>query len=365
MSSFADANLGAEARFKRANDTNELNGIKIQFVEFADDNSDPATATSQIRRLVTQLKVFAVVPDLSAVNPGAYLAAEHVPYLGMAFDDTYCNASPSTTVWGFGFDGCLIANHPSMVGDGFAGVYKYVNTKTAKQRPSYVIFSSDTQSGKGAAQASASAAEGAGFNVVSAKGSVPSVTSDYSPYVQQWLRADGGRQPDAIDCRLTVQCVPIWQALKAAGFNGIFVTALGAVDALAKPLAGTITLATYNPDPSAGLTQLEADLNALKPGTKPVSYANVPAYFAADMFIQAVKKVGRNITPEAVQQALADQMWQIPGFVGPIKYPASTVLSTPTCAAIVQYNPDGSGFSTLEPYTCSDRQFNVDPKFSG
>jgi hypothetical protein len=150
-----------------------------------------------------------------------------------------------------------------------------------------------------------------------------------------------------------------------AGFRGIFVTALGAVDALTKPLAGTATLATYNPDPSAGLSQLTADLNAFKPGTKPVSYANVPAYFSADMFIDALKKVGRDITPEAVQQALAAQTWQIPSFVGPIKYPASTVLSTPTCAALVQYNPDGAGFTTLEPYACSDRQFKVDPRFTG
>jgi branched-chain amino acid transport system substrate-binding protein len=365
VADFADGEIGAEARFKRANDTNELNGIKIKFLEFADDKLDPATATSEVRRLVTQSQIFAIVPDLSPVNPGAYLAAQHVPFVGMAFDDTYCSPTPSTSVWGFGFNGCLVPANPSVMPDSGAGLYKYVNAKTAKKSPSSVIFSSDNQSGKNAARFQASSAEGAGFNVVYAKGSVPVVTSDYSPYVQQWLTADGGKQPDVITCLITTQCIPIWQALKAAGYKGTFYQTLGAVDVLAKQLAGTLTQAFYNTAPNAGLAQLEADLDAFKPGTKPVSYSNVPAYFAADMFIQAVKKVGRDITPEAVQRALATQTWQMPGLVGPIKYPGSTVGPTPACGELLQDNADGSGFTTLQPYGCVDQQIRIDPKFTG
>jgi ABC-type branched-subunit amino acid transport system substrate-binding protein len=365
LANFAGAEIGAQARFKRANDTNELNGIKIQFLEFADDKQDPATATSEVRRLVTQSQVFAIVPDLSAVNPGPYLADQHVPYVGYAFDNTYCSTTPSTSIWGFGYDGCLVPADPPVMPDGLSSMYKYVSGKTGKASPSIVIFSADNQSGKNTARFQASAAEGAGFNVVAAKGIVPVVTSDYSPYVQQWINADGGKQPDVIDCLIAAQCIPIWQAFKAAGYKGIYYHTLGAVDALAKAMAGTVTAAFYNTDTNPALTQLQADLEAFKPGTKPVGYANVPAYFAADMFIQALKKVGRNITPEAVQKALANQTWQIQGLVGPIKYPDSTVAPTPACNEVLQDSADGSGYTVLEPYACYDKQFKINPKFQG
>jgi hypothetical protein len=47
LAQFADAATGAQARFKRFNDTNEMPGVKIKFTEFADDKGDPATVTSE------------------------------------------------------------------------------------------------------------------------------------------------------------------------------------------------------------------------------------------------------------------------------------------------------------------------------
>jgi len=360
---FAGAEIGAQARFKRANDTNELNGIKIQFLEMANDNSDPATALSEDRRLVSQDGVFAIVPDLSAVNPGTYLTAQHVPYLGYAFDSTYCSQTPSTGLWGFGFDGCLIPSHPPTMPDDFGQVYTYVAGKTAKTNPSAVVIGADIQSGKTGTPLLASAAEGAGFNVVLAKAALPQVVSDYTPYVQQWLAADGGKQPDVLLCELAAQCIGVWQAVKAAGYKGIFYTSLGAVDALVKSMGGTLTSTFYNSQPNAALTQMEADLQAFKPGTTLVGYANVPAYFAADMFVQALKRVGRDITPEAVQQALATQVWQIPGLVGPINYPASTVGASPACSELL--TDDGTNYHVVTPYGCSSKTYPIDSKFTG
>src|SRR5205814_2199474 len=98
-------------------------------------------------------------------------------------------------------------------------------------------------------------------------------------------------------------------AVKAAVFKGTFQTSLYS-DLLLKPLAGTVSSSQYNASPNAGLTKLEADVDAVKPGTKLIGL-NAAAYFSADMFIQALKKVGTNVTPEAVQQALATQTWEI------------------------------------------------------
>ena len=75
LSQFAGTDVGTEARIKRFNDTNEMPGIKIQFVGFSDDQGDPATALSSARQLVTQSGVFAIVPDMSPVNPVSYLSS--------------------------------------------------------------------------------------------------------------------------------------------------------------------------------------------------------------------------------------------------------------------------------------------------
>ena len=365
LSQFAGAEVGAEARFKRANDTNELHGIKIQFVEMADDKLDPATATSEVRRLVTQDQVFAIVPDLSAVNPGPYLNAQQVPYVGYAFDATHCSPTPTTSLYGFGFDGCLVPSNPPAMPDEYGGLYKYVSGKTGNSHPSMAIFSTDDQSGHNTVRFQASAAEGAGFNVVYAKAVLPEVTSDYTPYVQQWLAANGGKPPDVINCETAAQRVPAWAAVKAAGYSGTFEQSLGSVDVLAKAMAGSVTYEAFNTAPNAGLTQMEADLQAFKPGTKPIPYPNVPAYFAADMFIQALKKVGRNITPQAVQKALATQTWQIQGLVGPTVYPASTAVPTQLCQEFLQAAPDGSGHTIIEPFACYPKKCPILPKFTG
>jgi ABC-type branched-subunit amino acid transport system substrate-binding protein len=353
---FADADVGAQARFKRANDTDELDGITIDYLEFADDKQDPAVATSEARRLVTQEQIFAIVPNLSAVNPGPYLAQQHVPYVGFAFDNTYCSTEPDDSIWGFGFNGCLVPAEPPVMPDSYRNLYSYVSEKTGEDEPSIVLFSNDNQSGQNSVRFQSASAEGAGFDVVYAEGVVPLATSDYSPYVQDWLSADDGEQPDAMYCLLSVQCLQIWAAVQAAGYEGTFQTSLY-TDLLVEPLAGTVAQSFYNVEPNEGLTQLQEDLEAFEPGTE-ISATNAPAYFAADMFIQALKEVGTNVTPEAVQEALANQTWEIEGFVGPIEYPDSTVASTPSCNSLLESN--GTAWTVVVPFGCSDKQYPVE-----
>jgi branched-chain amino acid transport system substrate-binding protein len=366
-SNFAGSDIGTKARFKRANDTNEIPGVKLRYTEFADDKEDPAVATSEVRRLVEQVGVFAIVPDLSPVNPGPYLNQQHVPYVGFAFDGTYCSPKPTTQLYGFGFNGCVLPSNPSVMPDGYPQEYQYVAKKTGTTHPSITIISGDIQSGKNSARFQATGAQGAGFKVVYAKGNVPMTTSDYSPYVAQWLTSNGGKQPDLIQCLLATQCLPVWDALKAAGYKGTFQTPLG-IDLFAKTLAGTISTSFFNIAPSPGLTQLRADFAAAgAPATPPIF--SEETYFSADMFIQALKTVVnkngvKGITPEAVQKVLATQTWQIKGLVGPISYPASTVVSSPACGELIT-SSGTAPWTVVYPYACSSKQFKVDPKFTG
>jgi ABC-type branched-subunit amino acid transport system substrate-binding protein len=369
LTSYSGADVGAQARFKRANDTGELKGVKIAFAEFVDDKSDPAIANAEMRRLVTQKKVFAVVPDFSSLNPGPYLAAQKVPYVGYALDNTICSDKPSTSLWGFGFNGCLVPTKPKVMPDFFSAMHRYVVGKTGKKHPTAAIGASDVAAGKTTSVAYSSTAAGAGFEVVYHRADVPSVTSDFAPYVQEWMHADGGKQPDIFMSFLPPgQAISALAAMRSAGFKGTFFTPFGVVDPLAKALAGTVTMTSYNVEPNPGLKQMTADLDAFKAGTKPISYSNVPAYFAADKFVEAVKSVqaaGKDITPEAVRAALSTQKWEIKGLVGPFNYPESSVAPSPNCIALMQARDDGSGYTTLAPYTCSSKQYPVDPKFAG
>lgn len=179
------------------------------------------------------------MPDLSAVNPGDYLTQQHVPYVGMAFDNTHCRDEPDDSIWGFGYNGCLVPDDPPVAPDNYGPLYDYVQEWTGEDEPSIALFSSDNQSGKAPTELQTVSAEGAGFEVVYAEGAVP-----------------------------------------------------------------------------------------------------------------ALEATAPDITPESVQQALANQEWQIEGLVGPVRYPDSTVVPTPTCAALLENT--GTEWRVVRPYECSD-----------
>jgi branched-chain amino acid transport system substrate-binding protein len=360
---FAGADVGAKARFKRANDTDELKGIKIESGDFSDDKRDPATALSEARRLVESEKVFAIVPMQSPVTPAAYLTAQKVPFVGWGISQDYCTPKASTELWGFAWAGCSVPPAPSEMAVRDNNLYKVISAKTGKKKPNYAIIANDSTSGKNVARLGATSAQAAGFNVVWARGDFPETTSDYSPYIQQWLQSASGKAPDIISCGATAQCIPIWAGLKAAGFKGDMITPLGPLAGLEKAMDGTLTSAFYNTEASDGLTQMQADFDAIKPGTKPNPTTNVPAYFAADMFIQALKKLGKNITPDALQKEMSTMTWGITGLVGPLHYPDSTIITTPYCSELLQST--GGSYKVLKPYSCTEQRTKVDPKFKG
>ena len=197
---FADAGVGAAARFQAANEDKEVKGYTFDYKEFADDKNDPATSLSEARRLVTQEGVLAIVPAVSVVTPGDFLTQQQIPWFGVGYDMTYCPDSGSN---GFGLSayGCLIPTNPKKL----PGTnWEQLKTQLASKgidKPTVALLGTDTTSGKQSVQNSASAAEGAGFKVVYAKGAFPgppTVVGDFSPYAQALLESNGGKAPDVI-----------------------------------------------------------------------------------------------------------------------------------------------------------------------
>jgi ABC-type branched-subunit amino acid transport system substrate-binding protein len=357
------AETGARARIERFNKDQELKGVKIDYVEFADDKQDAATALSEARRLVTQDGVFAIVGDVSANNPADYFAQQHVPYFGGGWDSTYCSPKPSTKLWAFGPGGCITPTNPSFVGDTGQASYKYVTSKAgSKTQPVLDIVTNDTESGKNTANNFVAGYKGAGFKVLPVDASIPQPSpSDYTPYSEKVLTSNNGKAPDAVLCLTTLDCVGLWDKIKASGFSGTYLTGLYS-DALVKAMSGSVAQSPFvNPNENTpAIKQLKTDMDAVDPGSSAkVDNPAITGYNAADMFIQAVKTAAKkgtsNITPENVQKAASKMTWKIDGLAGPVQYPKATVYTYPLCTSL--YVSDGATWTTAVPFACYDKTY--------
>src|SRR5439155_12815818 len=166
----------------------------------------------------------------------------------------------------------------------------------------------------------------------------PPPISDYTPYAQQVLMADGGKAPDVIVCFAAVDCIPMYVPVIANHFKGVLYHTLWS-DALIKAMDGSdVGVQWANPaDVSPATDQLKADLKAVNPD-QAVDIGVIAGYFSTSMFIDALKIVAKQgkdaITPEAVRGAASTMTFEIKGLVGPTKYPAATVKS-PGCSSLM------------------------------
>jgi ABC-type branched-subunit amino acid transport system substrate-binding protein len=369
VQTFADAGTGAAARFQRANDDKEIKGYTVDYKELADDKNDPATALSEARRLVTQDGVLAIVPAVSVVTPSDYLTQQQIPWFGSGYDNTYC---PSSGQNGFGLSayGCLIPDNPKKLpGVQWEQLKKQLAAKGI-QNPTLALLGTDTNSGKVSVQSSASTATGAGFKVVYAKGAFPgppAVVGDFSPYAQALLSSNGGKAPDVIYTSIApTSTLSLISLLKGNGYTGTFLSPFYS-PILLKSLAGSYVFVQFAgfEATSPGVKQMNADVEAFKPGTKP-SLALAAGYFAADMFIQAVNnslKTSKTLTSASVQKAAAKMTYQIKDTVGPVTYPASYKYSVKACSTL-EYDADGTAFEIVQPFTCTTKTYPILPKFA-
>jgi ABC-type branched-subunit amino acid transport system substrate-binding protein len=359
------AEVGAEARIKRFNDTKELKGITIKYAEFADDQKDVATALSESRRLVSQVGVFAIVGDVSITNPGDYFAQQHVPYFGGGFDQTYCSDKPSTKLWGFSVQGCVQPHSPVRVSDNYWSLYQYVSKKTGKQHPTLALFGQDSDTAKNGVKIFGVAATGTGFKVTAQKNIIPSdiaTINDYSPYASAVIDAGAnGQQPDAINCVGGTECINMWQQLKAQGYKGVYSNGIYS-DLLVGALNGAAIMNQTNllSLPTPNIVRMKADLDAFQPGAGAKSdLATAYGYTSTDMFITALKKAAAkgksSITPEAVQKIASTMTWGLTGLQGPVTYPAATVMGYPSCGQVSI--SDGTAWINQVKYACSKKTY--------
>jgi len=349
---------GINARFNRENDQGGVSGRMLDYVETVDDKHDANTNLTEIRRLVQEEQVFAIVPNMTPEfgGPAAkFLEQQHVPFVGWGIAEAWCDND-----YGYGFTGCIVppASIPN-TGDTWGKLLdKYFKAQGDNQGgkgKTAAVITEDNDTGKRGLQEIVFQAKKGGNKVVYQKAAVPAgqAISDYSPFVNDMLSSNNGGPPDIIYLvTAATNTLGLAGALKDAGYQGLITNAVGYDPALVQGARreGVFTQFDLPQDTENPAMQniIEA-FSTVGVSADKISQPALAAYFSADMFVQILKKVGKNLTPERFAKAASKFTYEIPGVIGPTKFPTAFKQGAP-CGTLVQ--SDGTQYNIVVPYDC-------------
>lgn len=304
-----DTDLGAKARYMRANAEGGINGRKIDYIGAEDDGQDPARNLAAARKLVQQDKVFAVSPMSSVTFTGAdFLEQEKVPTFGWGTLPSFCGPK-----YIYGFNGCLVPTPGGTINQTWPeGIGQVLGGARGK---SVAIIANDSDAGKFGVRTFQQGFTSAGFKVAYAKASVPgtAVPSDWSAYVKEILESNDGKAPDAIvSVMQTPNNIGLFTSLKRSGYKGLlsdptdYDPGLLAKDATKQALDGVHVLLQFEPFESANpkMAQFKADIKAASGGQDvPLNMHMMTGYMSADLFVSLAQKAGKDLTVESFQAA--------------------------------------------------------------
>ncbi len=354
---FAGSDVGAKARFADENDKGGVNGRKITFVEgqtYAQGNT--AAALAEAQRLVQQEGVAAIVPALTSVPPAQFLQQQKIPTFSWSITPLGWDAK-----WYFGITGALVAPFPksapgsASLPDMLSQQYKDEGTASGGKGKVVAIIGSDDASAKSGVNQAKKTFLNQGYKVSYAKGafSITTPTTDYTPFVQAIMTSNGGQPPDIAYLVASFNDVQgLAKGLRQAGFAGIIVnptTYDPRIVKAAESLEVYTQWATPEAAPDNPNMQKVVDSITKQAPDATLSLGTLAGYFAADMFIQALKAAGKTPTTSGIQKAASKMTYQIKDVIGPTAYPAAYTLGT-SCAQLAK--SDGSAFSVVVPYGC-------------
>jgi branched-chain amino acid transport system substrate-binding protein len=355
---FPGADIGAKARFARANKSGGIAGRMINYVGATDDASSATQNLTIAKQLVQQDHVFAVVPVMSATFlPAAsnFLAASQVPFFGWAIQQGWCD-----NTWAFGYNGCLQTTKYTSLGT-MGPVAKLVPPGST-----VAIQSNDSDPGKSGGMLMAASAQAAGLNVVYNQATMSNgVISDYTPYANTLLKSANGGPPAVIITNVQfANVVGLDAALKGLGYTGKLVDFTTYVPGLlsapsskqiAQNIDGAYQNIEFGPQEQGGpaISQITSDLTAI--GEQPFITIGVAiSYWAADMLVQMLQKVGKDLTPATFQSVIDSGSGftytpDPPGAVCPLQWPQGHSQPAPG-AALTQAS--GTKYTVAVPFTC-------------
>ncbi|MFD7198121.1 ABC transporter substrate-binding protein [Streptomyces sp. NPDC059893] len=349
-----DTDLGARARFARANAEGGINGRKIDYLGAEDDGQDPAKNLAAARKLVQQDKVFAISPMSSVTFSGAdFLQKQKVPTFGWGTIPSFCGP---TYIYGFG--GCMVPMPGGTISQTWPEGLKQV-THGARGK-TVAILANDNDAGTFAIRTYKQSFASAGYKVTFAKSSVPatSVPSDWSAYTKEILRSDGGKAPDiVVSVMQTPYNIGLFTAVKRSGYRGVLTDptdydpGLLAKSATKEALDGVHILLTFEPfeTRSAAMKQFKADIKKASGGKDvPLNMHMMTGYMSADLFLSIAQKAGRDLTVASFQKA-ANGFSDTGTMVGDRALPKGQKESF-GCGALVQLK--NGAYRVSSPFKC-------------
>ena len=357
----------AKAVFNQANASGQIpGGRKIEYVPSVNDQSTTDGTIAAERQLVEQDHVFAVVPMLgNYVTPASvsYLATQQVPGVGWATNPAECSLNPND-IWIFSSTGCpSAANYPYAADSSGPEIGKVLEAEGkggVKGKTIAIVGENDVSAESGVAS-SAKTFAGEGYKVVYAQSPLPAPpaqVTDYAPYVQALMTADGGKPPDVIsqDIDTASEALGLTQALSQAGYKGVAINYGFYSSALYSIEKGTYVGMSWA-TPESTVPAMKQIVSTITGAGIPEGQIGIPqlaTYFAATEFVDILKKVGPDLTGKRFDEAASHYTFSIPGVVGPTYYPQGALVG-PSCGEVVY--DTGTKYTIAAPYFCTGTTF--------
>jgi hypothetical protein len=331
-----DADLGATARFERANRKGRIGGRTIDYL-----GTRATTDATAVTVLVDT--AFAAVPAIGISQDAATLSRESMPFVGVAGSPAWFGNR-----WGFGITGVSLAER-STAGSPAWGVQLRALLGGSRRKSVVVVTDGDALGAVRAAETNA-ALRSAGFRVSPAV-ALPSPVD--AAATARALVAPVPPPAAVLLLATDATSLGIAQQLAALGYTGT----VGVGDTFYVPVAPAfgagltvlVPIAPLEADTPA-IRRMVADVRAVD-STAAITPAVAEGYFSADFFLAVLAKVGRRLTARRFL-AVANGgtfTYEVPATIGRSTWPAMHTRGIP-CGALVQ--GDGTRYFLAEPYRC-------------
>jgi branched-chain amino acid transport system substrate-binding protein len=354
------ADLGAKARFARANKEGGVNGRTINYLGAIDNKLDPSLDLPTAKKIVQQDKAFAVVPVVSPVlsTGGQYWIQQKVPFYGWGIGPAFCN-----NPYGFGYSGCLVPTaKDDEVSTASAGLMDKVLGIPNGNGKTVAMISEDSASGQFGIKVIQAAFVADGWKVTYSKAALPATTAvtDYTPYAQAILTSNGGKAPDVMFHVTTVpNTTGLGAALTQAGFKGpqenavtydpAFLESPTSRQALQNAYA-YIQYGSFEDKNSSANKQMLADVEAVEPKQTVLTADIAIGYYSADLFLHHLQLAGKNLSRAGFIKAANDgSSYSVPNGLGTLSFPDNHQKSV-ACGSLVQVQ--GAKYVEKVPLTC-------------
>lgn len=366
--------VGAKARFERANREGGVNGYTFKYVGFQDDNAQPGPSQQATQDLVESKKVFAMVPYAPATGVNKELIIkEKVPAFGFLGQD-YCN-DWTENPWMFSTRGrvsCAEFLEGKVVGNS-SPIEQYLkDSGKDPKKIKFAVFSTSDPYGQGGVKSYKAIAEGLGMEVVYAKAELPSATepplSDFTP-IASALKDSGA---DLIVSNVSVPAtLGVMGALKGLESTSDVIFGMAIPALVADKQTAQIVDGMYGATEMGALAfgadklQIVADdLKAIKSDAPVDGYGTLTTYWAADLFLSAFAEIEGEPTAEKLANVMNGGDFTYKGIDGVTceqSWPVGRVLPA-ACAGLIKYDGASKKLEPLQPLAKIGGYFITDAK---